>query len=292
MAQTPKLSVWTEHRFWLGILYDHATFVWQALAPSEQPLIQAANGFRQTFAGLIKQVELTPQDLPVSSPVMIKLAQDVLPAASGYYQFEGHIQSLRISNKIVLELTPSYFNGTLIENEEYLRLLSFWTRGVEAEELTLYGLLDMWLEDQLGHAVLLWDHLDPVEIELSEQARRYSNTFQAYMVKNRAMGGYLRFTPPGFPAQRRFAADVAVAIVNFYDFVVKVIDLYVDEEVLSRLTLRFLDHHLPESCYFLNKLAVYEPNLTIPGNCFLYKPIAPNENIPYPELTPPQPRED
>ncbi|WP_068777014.1 DUF2935 domain-containing protein [Paenibacillus sp. FJAT-26967] len=291
MPHKTRLSVWEEHRFWLGILYDHATFVWQDLAPSEVPLIRQAEEFRQAFAAIIQRVDQIPHDLPVNSDPMIQLAAEAQTLAHSYYEFEGHIQHLRIDNAIVISLTPSFFNGTLIENEEYLRLLSFWTQGLEAEELSLYGLLDMWLEDQLGHAVLLWDHLDPVEVELSETGRRFSNTFQSYMVKNRAMGGYLRFTPPGFPAQRRFASDVAAATASFYEFVVRIINLYENQELLSRLTLRFLDHHLPESCYFLYKLSAFEPNILIPKSCFLFKPLAPSEDLTYP-LVPTQPRTD
>ena len=61
----------------------------------------------------------------------------------------------------------------------------------------------MWLEDQLGH--VLYDHLDPTELPTLQQIRTFIDAFQAHMTKNRAIGGFLRFTPPGFPAQRKFA---------------------------------------------------------------------------------------
>ncbi|WP_187274399.1 hypothetical protein [Paenibacillus sp. N3.4] len=66
---------------------------------------------------------MTNPELPLSSDTMIQLSRDIYPVVLAYCQFEGYMQYLRIQNKVILSLTPVYFNGTLLENAEYLRIL-------------------------------------------------------------------------------------------------------------------------------------------------------------------------
>ncbi|WP_018133095.1 hypothetical protein [Effusibacillus pohliae] len=43
-------------------------------------------------------------------------------------------------------------------------------------------------------------------------------------------------------------------------------------KVLSRVTLRFLEHHLPETCYFLHKMLYDVPDVVPIPACPLSKP--------------------
>lgn len=275
LAKGP-LSPWDEHLFWIGVLEDHAVFLIDHLSAKETRWVQAAYEYRQAFAQLREKLLRLDRSLPEGDMRLVSFAREALPVAYGYYRIEGELQRLRIGNAVDLQLVPVYFNGTLLENEEYLRILSFYVEGKPYPPMTLHRLLDMWLEDQLGHAVLLSDHLDPSELIVLQQARKFIEAFQAHMVKNRAIGGFLRSTPPGFPAQRKFAFDVSVTTSAFYLFVEQTIREYRSRELLSRLTLRFLEHHLPETCYFLHQLSRYDPRIIPPGDCYLWKPSEPD----------------
>ncbi|UJF34189.1 DUF2935 domain-containing protein [Paenibacillus hexagrammi] len=275
MQSNGALSPWEEHLFWVEILQDHAIFVDEALAPEEERWIGAARRYAEAFTELRNRILQTNPALPVSDETMIQLSKDIYPVAYGYYQFEAHLQHLRIQNQVVMSLTPAYFNGTLLENGEYLRILAFWMNGHPYEPLPLVDLMDMWLEDQLGHAVLLGDHLDPSEIELFTATRRFTEQFGTHIVKNTSIRGFLRSTPPNFPVQQKFARQVAESVIAFYHFVETVIQQYKNTELLSRLTLRFLEHHLPETCYFLSKLAGYNVEIAALPNCPLTKPSFP-----------------
>ncbi|MGG1554787.1 DUF2935 domain-containing protein [Paenibacillus ferrarius] len=260
-----------EHLFWLEVLDDHAHFLRDYLSPSETKWWQEAEKFFPLFREAIRHAEgLQPLE-GAESPNMQVFAQSVYPLADAYCRLEGHMQHLRIWNKVNLNLTPSYFNGTINENKEYLRQLSYWARGVPAVPLTLTELLDMWLEDQLGHAVLLHGLLDPVEQKLGAETDRFAAQFSSYMVKNRAMTGYLRFTPPGFPAEIHFAREVLETVKAFYAFVGRIVNEYENTELLSKATLRFLDHHFPESCYFMRKLAEFVPDADPLEHCSIRK---------------------
>jgi hypothetical protein len=210
--------------------------------------------------------------LAVDDERLLAFARNAQSVATDYYRFEGELQRLRIKNAVDIQLMPVYFNGTLLENEEYLRILSYYVNGKPYPPMPLHALLDMWVEDQLGHAVLLYDHIDPTELPTLQQTRAFIDAFQAHMVKNRAIGGFLRFTPPGFPVQRNFARDVSVTSLAFYSFVEKMIARFRNDELLGRLTLRFLEHHLPETCYFLYQLTRFDSSIIPPNNCYLWKP--------------------
>ncbi|CAI8730274.1 hypothetical protein ABWK29_01160 [Priestia megaterium] len=44
--------------------------------------------------------------------------------------------------------------------------------------------MDLWLEDQLGHAVLSEKLLDPIEMMVSKKADSYIGKFQTFIVQN------------------------------------------------------------------------------------------------------------
>ncbi|ARU62759.1 hypothetical protein CBW65_18630 [Tumebacillus avium] len=266
-----QMSPWEEHHFWLEILEDHTYFLVDFLSSAETQWVEVALSYQTAFRTLRERVERLDPRLGVNAPEMIALSVEAQRVTSAYYQFEGHLQNLRILNRVILNRTPSYFNGTLDEAEEYLRRLSAYVQGQEPAELSLPALLQLWIIDQIGHAELLKDAFDPVELPLEAKTAEYQRGMQALWVKHGQMTKFLRFTPPGFPAQQQLVRDVAAAVIEFYQFVELITERYRNSTVLTDTTLRFLEHHFPESCYFLRKLSAFAPDLQIP-ECSLTKP--------------------
>ncbi|WP_035351903.1 DUF2935 domain-containing protein [Fictibacillus gelatini] len=262
---------WEEHAFWLEILEDHAYFIRDFLSPDEERWVAGAQYYIHAFSQLRKKLQTISLQETESSQKMIEFSNEAYPVAYGYYQFEGHLQRLRIENKVNLNLTPTYLNGTLNENQEYLRLLSFYRNGETPPILSLVELLDLWLEDQVGHAALLIRSIDGVELPLVKETEQFKQQFEAHMVKNEAIKGYLRFTPQNFPAQIHFARNVALSVSGFTRLVEHAVQLFEKEEIFTQTTLRFLEHHFPEACYFLKKLSHYAPDIHYPP-CSLSKP--------------------
>ncbi|MCZ8523177.1 MULTISPECIES: DUF2935 domain-containing protein [Paenibacillus] len=256
-----ELTAWEEHLFWLEILQDHAYFVRDGLSAEARDEVEAARWYIAAFEQRIGELLGLSPELGPSSPQMMAFASAVLPLAEGYYRFEGRLQSLRIDNELIVNLTPTYFNGTLNENQEYLRQLAALREGRLAEPLPLWSLLDLWLEDQLGHAVLLRNIVDPIELGVLAQTDAYIDKFQAFILQNHHIRGYLRFSPPGMPRQRLLASDVGQAAIAMNGFILGVIARYKAKQVMNRTTLRFLEHHLPETCYFVRKLSRYAPEI-------------------------------
>ncbi|MFC4767949.1 DUF2935 domain-containing protein [Effusibacillus consociatus] len=134
------------------------------------------------------------------------------------------------------------------------------------------------MEDQLGHAVLMKGQLDPVELALIKEADVYIQAFQGHSFQDELLKGYLRFSGPNYPYYRRFLKDVANTTVALYHFIRKFVQLYKKEELINKTTLRFMEHHFFETCYFLNKLAYSEPEIEIP-DCLLTKPDFPSYEV-------------
>ncbi len=271
--QRNVISLWDEQLFWLEVLQDHAYFVRDNLSVSETEFVNTAQQYINLFGDLIASLNNIPRLVNYTDEAMIYFSQRAWPVAKGYFEFEGKLQALRIDNKVNLNLSPTYLNGTLAENQEYLRFLSFLVYGKEPLPLRLEDLMDLWLEDQLGHAVLFKNIIDPIEIMASTQADMYINRFQAFMVQNHHLRGYLRFKEPGFARQTEFANEVGKTTLEMSQFVYNMVIKYKENKLLNKTTLRFLEHHFPETCYFIKKLSFYAPNLQeAASKCSLKRP--------------------
>ncbi|MGF7031106.1 hypothetical protein J2T17_002012 [Paenibacillus mucilaginosus] len=256
-----ELSVWEEHLFWLEILQDHAYFVRDALSPDAVREVEAARWYIAAFEQRLRELLTLDPALGPETPQMRAFAEAAWLVAEGYFRFEGRLQNLRINNELIVNLTPTYFNGTLGENQEYLRQLTAFREGRWADPQPLWQLLDLWLEDQLGHAVLLRNVTDPVEVGVLAKAGEYAEKFQGFILQNHHIRGYLRFTPPGMPRQQLLASEVGQVALEMNNFIRGVIARYKARQLLSRTTLRFLEHHLPEACYFIRKLSAFAPEI-------------------------------
>lgn len=266
------ISPWEEHRFWLKILDDHAHFVRDYLSPEEKEYVKVANKYIDQFAYFRKKLRhLSPQSA-VSSPELIHFARDVHPVVYGYFSFESNLEYLRLRNKVNLNLTPSFLSGTLLENQEYLRILGYYICGNNAPDLSLTQLLDLWLEDQAGHAELLANGLDPLEGEIITKAQMLAKTFISFLFHNRKMKQMEHFTHEQVPQQGKFVHQVIQTVNIFTELVIRVLHEYRDKQLFSRLTYRFLEHHLPETCYFLKKLSCYVSDQADIPDCQLIPP--------------------
>ncbi|PWK14497.1 DUF2935 domain-containing protein [Tumebacillus permanentifrigoris] len=262
---TPKYTPWEEHQFWLRILEEHATFVRDALSVEETQWVALSRQYVAAFQALRTRLEGLDPATKASAPEMVAFAQAAYPVANGYFLLEGHLQRLRIQNQVVLYLTPTYFNGTLNENAEYLRILAYYKSGQEAPLLPLDAIIDLWLEDQLGHTFLLHNLLDPVEQGLSQQTQVFIQRFNAHVLTHHHLKQYKRFLPEKSPYELRFIAELVATVQGFTQLARQVVELYEKQQVLSRLTLQFIEHHFPETCYFLHSLSLHVEGVTEAG---------------------------
>ncbi|MCM3575768.1 DUF2935 domain-containing protein [Mesobacillus subterraneus] len=267
------ISLWDEHSFWIEMLQDHAYFVRDGLSPNESEYVEIARQFIRLYGELLGELQSIPRQTGYQDSQMIDFSRKAWQVAKSYYDFEGTLQSLRIDNKVNLNLSPTYLNGTLSENQEYLRILSYLVQGQEPVRLSVTQVMDLWLEDQLGHAVLFENLLDPIEVEANIVTQEYKRRFQLYIVQNHHLKNYLRVKQPGFARQQEFIYEVGKTTLEMDHYIRKMVEKYKANTLLNKTNLRFLEHHFPETCYFLASLSYYEPRLQSQvGNCSLSKP--------------------
>lgn len=275
-GEAAAMTPWEEHHFWLHMLRDHAIFLRDFLSPAEETWVNYARSYIEAYTAVIDRLEKLDPHLPVSAPEMIALANEADRVASGYYQLESRMQNLRLYNEVVLNLTPTYFNGTLNENGEYLRLLGYFKQGQTPPELPLIQVIDLWLLDQFGHVMLTINGVDPAEVAIQRRLQEYSQTFQGLLAALVSMTNFLRSVPDDNPVIRKYARDVGLATLAFEPFIRELVAYYRRDSVANRMTLRFLEHHFPETCYFLRKLSRYVPEVDkFAKTCSVHYPTVP-----------------
>jgi hypothetical protein len=252
-----ELTPVQEHRFWVEVLEDHAHFVRDHLAEEETEQLEWAERYIEMFWRLRGVLMKVNESEPIQSPLMKAIAREIHPVAYGYFRFEGQLQHLCLAKQVKIGLSPSYFNGTLNENQEYLRLLNDYMQGQAPKRLPLADLMNMWLEDQLGHSELLHTVMMPKDFILAERAWEFYQTIKAHMVDHIAIQSYMRFTPPGFQSQLDHAHITAESVIGLYSLTIDAIRRFQHKPTISRASLRLLEHYIPETCYFLRKLADY-----------------------------------
>jgi hypothetical protein len=275
MQASQELTPLQEHRFWVEVLEDHARFVRDHLPPEEAEWADWAERYIDMFwklRGLLSKVKETSAP---DSPIMKAVAKEIHSVAYGYYRLEGQLQHLKLNNKLRIRLSAEYFNGTLNENQEYLRLLNDYMQGKEPKPLPLTDLMGMWLEDQIEHAALLHRILQEKGSTFAEEALLIHQSLVQSAAENHSIQSYLRFTPPGFPIQLEHARATSESAVRLYQLVTRTLDSHQLQPSLSQITVRLLEHYLPETRYFLIKLSKFVPDIAFIPGC----PINQNELI-------------
>lgn len=253
------MSIADEQHFWLANLRDHASSMRDHLSPVEQEWLELAEQYKEIFEQLLEETRWLFSNHQEGAYDPIQLSRRAQAAAYGYFRFEGHMQHLRLQHLVDLHMSPTTLNSTLNENQEYLRLLYYWSRGEDAPPLPLADLTGLWLESHLDHASQLSRYLDEAEQAHIQQASQFKHQLQGMLAKNAAIRGYLRFSPPGFPLQCWFAIEIAQLIHRFADYLTELTQLHKQGRLLSNCTAHSLSHPLSESRYFLTKLSAYVP---------------------------------
>lgn len=238
-----------EHHFWLKMLSEHGILIYDHLSPHERQWIRTTEDFINRYASLARDVSM---GLPWSY-------EDALELCRQFRTYKLALQRLRLDNAIILNYTPPVFNGMINELDEYTRLLTALVAGREPEAMPVFHHLFLWLPDQVGHAYLLANDLSTVELHLIQRTEQFRAEFNALYLTAVQMAGLARSAGPDFPALVRHVQDVARHVRDFYMLVQEADLLYSQRSLVSKVTRVLLQHHFPESRYFLQKLAESEP---------------------------------
>ncbi|MGG0187125.1 DUF2935 domain-containing protein [Bacillus rhizoplanae] len=256
MDRAYEESALFEHKFWLKVLGDHASFLENALAPKEKEEIQKAMYFEQKFDELLTKLQTAN---------LISFAKEANEAANEIRNFKLHIIRKQLEGRIVIHFTPTFLNHMVNEVEEYITVLKYLMEGKAPPIFHELHYHLVWLTDAAGHAGAISRELDLVEKRLKEKSKEYEKHFEQFYLKAVEMTGYLRAELVTFPALKKFTKDVSLELTLFSHFLHELEELELSEQVLSSFSARVADHMAREECYYLLKLA-QSSGLEIP-NC-------------------------
>ncbi|WP_273124876.1 DUF2935 domain-containing protein [Metabacillus sp. HB246100] len=237
-----------EHQFWLQILGDHATFILDSLASSEEEAINEVKQYKKVFTILLKKSK--EYDFDISA-----LTEEAEQYTREFRKYKLSIIRRHLEGKITIHLPPSFINHMVNELEEYLLVLSYIKRG---EKPPIFHELHhhlLWLMDAAGHAGAISDTLDRTEKQLKLKSDVFVRDFEDFYLKAVELSGYLRANVDSFPALRKMNKDVKIEIELFRGFLAEVEEMELTNEVLSTFSALMADHMMREECYYLMKVA-------------------------------------
>ncbi|MDR3561055.1 MAG: DUF2935 domain-containing protein [Negativicutes bacterium] len=239
-----------EHRFWLQILGDHARFVFHSLSPVEHQPIKEASRFIQHLDQLLCEARESG-----SSERLREITGTAFETTKELRCFKLELLRRHLVGEISTSLPPTFFNHMLNELEEYLRVLEcLLAKEIPVLAHPIHHHL-LWVSDAVLHSETLAARVDPAESKLKETSECFVHDFKELYLKAVELKGYLRTAEERFPALTRYHFQVEKEILNFDDFLCKLLNLLNRKMALGTLTPLIPDHMLREECYFLTKLA-------------------------------------
>lgn len=249
-----------EHRFWLRILADHARFLRDTLATVESVEIERAEQFAQACDTLLERAAA-----PMTREDIVEVTEYADRFAWRLREFKLHLLRRHLAADLKINLTPSFINHMVNENDEYLRIVGC-LREEKAPPVAhaLHHHL-LWLQDAAGHAETIGGTMDFAEGDIVGRSRRFADQFKAFYWKAVELAQYLRTQEADFPALRRFDRQVDLEFAVFRDFLLELKELRLTGRGLGAFQPIMADHMAREECYFLHKLAQSSTEVSPPS---------------------------
>lgn len=236
-----------EHRYWLRILRDHLTFFLDKLSGEEDKEHLVAHELKRR---LKEQLVVVEQQKAIDIESLINIVKEVR-------EFKVHLLR-RLTAKgdnFRLALPPTFIDGTLIELDQYLRILGA-NIDCKPYTITILDIHCMYLLDAADHAQYIADALDPIEKDLKKKFKKMAKKFTGLHGKADMLISYLNHLNEGVEAIERLNASSVDKINMFVDMLVDLYNALLNKEVLGTFSLLTLDHMLREEAYYLMKLGI------------------------------------
>lgn len=98
-----------DHAFWLKVMAEHGMFIFDHLSPREDRWAREAGQFTEAY-GRLRQ-SLPPDGAAPSAA----FAGEALALCRRFLAFKLALLRQRIDNAVVINLTPAFFNGIILE---------------------------------------------------------------------------------------------------------------------------------------------------------------------------------
>ncbi|NLY73847.1 MAG: DUF2935 domain-containing protein [Firmicutes bacterium] len=244
--------------FWLQIMGDHVRIIKNSLMPGDHNLLLIAENFRQLCDRLLEKARQSDEAAPAG------LIDETTSVVISLREFKRELLSYRLRNLPVTSLTPTFYNHMLNELEEFLSLLAVERREGQPKE-NIIGQHLLWSLDASGHAAALAGDLDKVEYALRSEAEHFITRFDQFYLEAVELAGYYRSNPPAVQSVlESYNLNMVKLMQDFMGYLEELKHKILKDRVLSRLTPLIPDHMHREGCYYLSKIARFQPGIPKP----------------------------
>lgn len=279
MAATEKLR---EGWFWAAVFRDHATFIYDRLAPDQTEAIRWAKAFKERFTARTEEASALAGQAGIGGPAgsfvqhaglahyhghelgHYEQESEVLVATmvneiAEFMEFKRCLVDLKLDCAIKLALGPSLLQHMVNEADEAILALN----GMREEQFAdpasraLHSHL-LWLPDAAGHAAALDSDMDGSEKLLKGRAREFQEVFSGMQIKATELATMLQVRPRMVGALKRLNVDAFVQIGLFRSFLEELREHTAECEVLGNLVPLFADHMLREELYYMEQLLMIQ----------------------------------
>ena len=281
-----------ELAFWLPILGDHGRFIAETTAAKHEGIVQIAEkyttgaeeflarlkagepisriagGQRQAAPGSAALVgELESFTSFVTRPAEIVeeskgLIGDIKKYAVAFRGFKIWLRGEVVSGKIVSNLSPIFFTEMIDEIDEFISIFTHYETTGDvpiAVDVTRYH--NLWLTNATIHADAIFCGLDGTACIKRKKIMKFKKKFGMLGKAANEFIHLISSSGTNFPALTKFTKMAGVKTRLFMACVQELRDKRALGEILGSVQPLFLDHTLRELCYYLNKLAIFNPEV-------------------------------
>lgn len=250
-------DIWSEHRFWLRNLGDHARFLFHAFSPNETGELRNLKTFILSFDSLSGRIERP-------APDRADFCQKARRQAKLFLDYQLALLALTLSGKAGLSVSSARIGHMLNETEEYLSL----TESLGEGRIPLYYPLHyhlLWLPCLSGHAACVASRLDPAERGTLETYLEYERLFFNLYAAALEYNGFMRTKLASFPALERLHLQAETLASSFRASLEELLSLCGNGGLLGFLTPPLAEHMAREAAYFQKKLSQAAGNMRDTG---------------------------
>lgn len=235
-----------ENRFWLQVMGDKARFILNALhgqMPAEE---EQANKFIILFDDLLAQSR-QEVDQSALNPKAFNATQD-------FRRFILQIVREQVSQKNIIEISPSYLNVYVNETELYLDVLSQVSKNSEYKIDALNEILRWSIDGYIG-VIYIKEKIGVTFLEYKNKAQVFADSFLVFYMRAYVFNGLRRTGLMDYPSLQVFYKEIANMILKYAEFLVDIITLTEKKQYLGNLSMLDVDNMYRIVCYVMNELS-------------------------------------
>ena len=241
-------SIIDVNNFWIDILIDHMSIIKLTLSSNETEI-----------ANYVDYIINQLKDVYDNSIARRDVEERALYLAMEVKRFKINVLSKMLDSKIQINISSTYVNHMLNENNEYIDIfLQYKDQNVIIKHpLEVHKL---WIKGAIEHAGLLISGLDDVEYDIKKDLKYHKKKFAKLYDKCEEFIEYYNKTRLNFAAINKFNLDAESQMKLFIKLLDEIYENKMQDLIIGNIEPFIINHMLKEEKYYLKKIMSFPPN--------------------------------